>query len=174
MVKPDMGRISPMGFTRRGSYYYGLRTGMNDVYVATLDLATGKLLAPPTKATQRFVGSNHGPAWSPDGKYLAYISQRGPSRFGRGSRIISIRSVKTGEERELSPNLNRLGHRMDLPWSPMGVPFLSTVRTRKTAGVSTRSTRKRVTSPPSCRTSVECCGSHALLTERRFTIRPPM
>ncbi len=124
LVKPDMGRIVPMGFTETGSYYYGLSTGMKDVYVATLDLKTGKLLTPSRKATQRFIGSNYAPAWSPDGQYLAYISQRGHSRFGQGSRIISIRSVKTGEERELSPNLNRLGHRMHLPWSPDGRSFL--------------------------------------------------
>ena len=127
LVKPDMGRIVPMGFTETGSYYYGLSTGMKDVYVATLDLKTGKLLTPSRKATQRFIGSNYAPAWSPDGQYLAYISQRGHSRFGQGSRIISIRSVKTGEERELSPNLNRLGHRMHLPWSPRWA-FLSCQR----------------------------------------------
>ena len=135
LVKPDMGRIMPMGFTETGSYYYGLRTGMNDVYIATLDLKTGKLLTPPTKATQRFVGSNYAPAWSPDGKYLAYISQRGHSRNGQGSRIISIRSVKTGEERELSPNLNVLSNgvprRTHLPWSPDGRSFLVVGRDKK-------------------------------------------
>jgi Tol biopolymer transport system component len=130
LVKPDMGRIRPMGFTADGSYYYGLYTGMNDVYTATLDLTTGKLLAPPTKASQRFEGSNYGADWSPDGKYLAYISLRGISPFarGQGSRIISIRSVKTGEERELLPELSLLSvgipSRIHLPWSPDGRSFV--------------------------------------------------
>ncbi len=130
LVRRDMGRIRPMGFTADGSYYYGLWTGMNDVYTATLDLTTGKLLAPPTKASQRFVGSNYGADWSPDGKYLAYISLRGISPFahGQGSRIISIRSVKTGEERELSPELSMLSagvpSRIHLPWSPDGRSFV--------------------------------------------------
>ena len=129
LVKPDMGRrILPMGFTKKGSYYYGLQTSMRDVYTATLDLATGKLLAPPTKATQRFVGSNTAPAWSPDGKYLAYVSQRGPSP-GLGSKIISIRSLKTGEEHEISTKLNYIFNR--LRWSPDGRSLLVTGRDKK-------------------------------------------
>ena len=129
LVKPDMGRrILPMGFTKKGSYYYGLQTGMNDVYTATLDLKTGKLLGPPTKATQRFVGSNSSPDWSPDGQFLAYISQRGPSP-GLGSKIISIRSLKTGEEHEISPKLNYIFNR--LRWSPDGRSLLVTGRDKK-------------------------------------------
>ncbi len=36
-----------MGFTRDGSYYYGVRTGMSDVYIAEVDLASGRVLAQP-------------------------------------------------------------------------------------------------------------------------------
>ena len=101
---------------------------MNDVYTATLDLKTGKLLVPPSKVTQRFVGTNTAPDWSPDGKYLAYISQRGPSP-GLGSKIISIRSLKTGEEHEISPKLNYIFNR--LRWSPDGRSLLVTGRDKK-------------------------------------------
>jgi len=125
LVKPDMGQSLPMGFTRKGSFYYGLWTRFEDIYVATLDLTSGKVVAPPTPATQRFVGFNSSPDWSPDGQYLAYISLRGPSPFasGPGSRIISIRSLKTGGEREISPELNSFS---GLRWSPDGRSFLVT------------------------------------------------
>ena len=104
---------------------------MNDVYLATLDLATGRLLAPPRRATQRFVGSNTSPDWSPDGKYLAYVSQRVRAPFGLGSTIIAIRSVETDEERELSLKVSpeQFGA---LRWSPDGRSLLLLGRDEKT------------------------------------------
>jgi len=127
LVKQDFGkRILPMGFTREGSLYYGLETGMMDVYTASLDFKTGKLLAAPKKATERFVGSNSKPDWSPDGRYLAYISQRGP--LWEGSFVVCIRSLETGEERDLSP---RLSYIFTLRWSPDGRSILLSARSTK-------------------------------------------
>jgi len=73
LVKSDMGRMMPMGFTREGSLYYGFSTLENagNVYVATLDLPAGRVVAPPNRAIQRFEGNNTSPAWSPDGNCLA-------------------------------------------------------------------------------------------------------
>jgi Tol biopolymer transport system component len=95
---------------------------MSDVSIATLDLATGTLLAPPTKATERSVGSTTLPAWSPDGKYLAYASQPLDDHFSTGldSRII-IQSMETGEERDFSPELRHIG---GIRWSPDGRSLL--------------------------------------------------
>jgi len=127
LVKQDFGkRILPMGFTREGSLYYGLETGMMDVYTASLDFKTGKLLAAPKKATESFVGSNSKPDWSPDGRYLAYISQRGP--LWEGSFVVCIRSLETGEERDLSP---RLSYIFTLRWSPDGRSILLSARSTK-------------------------------------------
>ena len=120
LVKQDVGgRIVPLGFAREGSFYYGLETGMMDVYTASLDFQTGELLSPPRKATERFVGSNSSPDWSPDGLYLAYISRRGP--LWQGSYVVCIRSVGTGEERELTP---RLSYIFTPRWSPDGRSIL--------------------------------------------------
>jgi len=66
------------------------------------------------KATQRFVGSNFSPAWSLDGQLLAYLSSRRQGLFERD--IIAIRSLKTGEERDLSPNLLEVWE--PIRWSP--------------------------------------------------------
>lgn len=106
LVRTDLGRVSPLGFTQKGAFYYGVLTGTNDVYTATMDLAAGTLLGPPAPVSRRFVGSNLFPDWSHDGKQLVYISGRQvfPGGGQRGG-ILKIRNVETGEERELAPKL---------------------------------------------------------------------
>jgi Tol biopolymer transport system component len=120
LVKQDIGPAQPIGFTRGGSYYYGLAIGANDVYTAEFDAATGRVVTEPQKATQRFVGSNHSPAWSPDGRFLAYISERNLGLFPHG--VISIHSLNTGEERDLS--LDLLDVWEPIRWSPDGHSIL--------------------------------------------------
>ena len=122
LVKKDIGRVLPLGVTRDGAFFYAIPTGMSDVYSATLDVATGTLVAPSAKVTERFVGSTSLPDWSPDGKYLAYVSQPMNEHFSTGldSRVI-IQSVETGEEREFSPELKHIG---GIRWSPDGRSLL--------------------------------------------------
>ncbi len=124
LVRPDLGASLLMGFTRNGALYYGTEIGTSDVYIAGLDAKTGKVAGPPTKAIERFVGSNSGPDWSPDGQSLAYASvrQRVTAGGGYGSRVIVVRSLKTGEERELSLKVH--GPRIRACWSPDGHSFL--------------------------------------------------
>ncbi len=117
LIKPDIGRFKAMGFTRDGSFYYGCQGGrIRDVYFAKLDPETGEILGPPKKAIKRFEGSNTQPDYSPDGKYLAYISRRGTMPFiSNHPNVLCIHSLKTGEEREFFPKLKEIG----LPrWSP--------------------------------------------------------
>ena len=122
LVKKDIGNVLPLGVTRDGAFFYAISTAMSDVYIATFDVATGTLLAPPAKATERFVGSTTLPDWSPDGKYLAYVSQPLNEHFSTGldSRVV-IQSVETGEEREFSPELQHIG---GIRWSPDGRSLL--------------------------------------------------
>jgi dipeptidyl aminopeptidase/acylaminoacyl peptidase len=71
LVKPDIGaRSSSLGITRSGSFYYKFNSGMVDVYVATLDPITGKVVTAPTQISQRFVGSNA----QPSGAFLKFYS----------------------------------------------------------------------------------------------------
>ena len=122
VIKQDMGRhIEPMGMTRAGNLFYGLHVGMQDVYIASLDFKTGRLLAQPKRATERFIGSNNRPDWSPDGRQLVYVSHRGPMPFGAGSYAVCVRSLETGEEREFLPKLNYL---WSPRWSPDGKSIL--------------------------------------------------
>jgi Tol biopolymer transport system component len=129
LVKQDIGQAQPIGFTRSGAFYYGLEIGNSDVYTAEFDPAAGKVATQPQKATQRFVGSNSSPAWSPDGQFLAYISSRTPSLIGHHPEFISIRSLKTGEERDLSPKLSFIWR--PLRWSPDGRSILVSGKDRK-------------------------------------------
>jgi len=102
-VKPELWRTTPLGFTRQGSYYYGVSPTMRNVYVATLDVTTGKMLAAPAPVTQRLLGANGHPAWSPDGRFLAYRSRREHGSGGAVDRVFAIRSVESGETREIAP-----------------------------------------------------------------------
>jgi Tol biopolymer transport system component len=117
LVKHELWRVRPLGFARNGSYVYGVPMNMPDVYVATMDPKTGELLDHPTRVSHSYFGRNGGAQWSPDGRYLAYISQRARLRGAFGTDVIVVRSTETGEVRELRPNLGRMG----LPeWSPDG------------------------------------------------------
>ena len=120
MVKPDLGQdVVPMGFAQDGSYYYSVRSGMSEVYVGELDLATGSQLAGPSPATQRYAGSNHSPEWSSDGRQLLFLSHRGPGVWG--ARAICVRDTESGEVREIPSKLERM---VDARWFPDGQSLL--------------------------------------------------
>jgi len=119
MVKPSMGPIKPLGFTRKGSFYYGISQDRKDIYIAELDPQTGEILAPPKRTITRFEGANQTPDYSPDGKYLAYISTRGVrSSFMRNDvgNVLCVRSLETGKDRKIFPEgLKSFGYPR---WSP--------------------------------------------------------
>jgi Tol biopolymer transport system component len=134
LLKPDMGGIASLGFSRDGSYYYGVRTRSQDVYVAELNPETGDLSRPPVRLTERFQGSNLGGAWSPDGRKLAYFSRRGTTSSGPGNMAVVIRSLDTGEEREFFSNL-AFNRRWPIArWSPDGQSLLLATRDNRGRG----------------------------------------
>jgi Tol biopolymer transport system component len=97
---------------------------MRDIYIASLDMATGKVTVPPAPVNPRLLGGNKtSAAWSPDGQYLAYRMADGVTR---------IRSMKTDEERELPSNLLRIDTRFGrIRWSPDGRSLLASARDDK-------------------------------------------
>ena len=111
LIKPNIGLIGSIGFAPDGSYYYGIQTGSSDVIIAEFDRETGKVLSPPQPV--RHIGKDTYPDWSPDGRHLAYCDK---------SRFIRIRSVETGEEREVA----EVGYFHCLRWAPDGKSVLVT------------------------------------------------
>lgn len=121
IVSRDMGRMTPLGLTRDGAFFYHLRTGLVDVYTASLDPATGIVTGTPEAVAPNYIGSNISSNWSPDGRYLAYVSIRSPVAADRVSRTLTIRDIETGEERDLWP---ALAFFIEPHWSPDGRTIL--------------------------------------------------
>jgi len=137
LVKKDIGLVSPLGFASDGSFYYGVSIRNRDVYIGTLDKEREKFLVPPEKLTGHFVGNNFSPEWSPDGKFLAYISSRLP-RYEYGADSLYIVSLETGEEREVvrPQEIRRLGGvSRGICWSPDGRSILSSGHDKKGQGI---------------------------------------
>lgn len=118
IVKKDIGRVSALGFARNGSLFYSVDASQTELNLAAVDTGTGKVVTPPAPVSQHFVGSNTDAAWSPDGQNLAYLSIRGPAWAGAAKITLRIRSLQTGEERELSPKLHNLS---GTRWFPDGL-----------------------------------------------------
>ncbi len=117
LFKRDIGTSSVLGFSEEGALFYGVGTGQEDVYITSLDFETGKTMSGPVRGPRRFLGSNSSPEWSPGGQRLAYFSRREAA----GSTVISIRSLKTGEERDLPLQLGLNRPHLNRPrWSPDG------------------------------------------------------
>lgn len=122
LVKRDIGPAIPIGFTRKGSYYFAIQQRMQNVYTAVFNPGTGDVAAPAQKIIREFEGYNEAPSYSPDGKYIAYISCRSPmiKPFGagvRGGNVLCIKSMETGKEKEIKPSLHQIGYPV---WSPDG------------------------------------------------------
>ena len=96
LLKRDVGLKRPLGLTDAGALFYGLGSGREDVYVASLGLDTETPSAAPVRATERFLGSNRSAEWSPDGRHLAYFSRRN----AKASKVLCIQSLESGDYRE--------------------------------------------------------------------------
>jgi Tol biopolymer transport system component len=129
LVRSELGLIFPMEFTRDGSYYYSFVTGTQDVFVATVDWATGNFVTAPKSVSQRNVGFNQWADWSRDGKYLAYVTRRGLMSGDLGWQILSIYSAETGKTRQFQ--FNQMHYFNRLRWSPDGRFILAVGGDRK-------------------------------------------
>ena len=131
LVKSGVGPVDPLGFTPEGSFYYCISRQWNDVYIAELDPETGEILSSSTKLPTRLEGLNKEPDYSPDGKHLAYARAKNPSasmtNSDFGGELLVIRSLDTGEEREIITGLDRMGFPR---WSPDGQSILVVVRNK--------------------------------------------
>jgi Tol biopolymer transport system component len=108
LLRANVGEIG-LGFARDGSYYYGTRTQEDDVYLATIEPESLKVIEQPRRISEKFAGHNLNPEWSPDGQSIAFLrrgaaAQRaGAGVFGGfGIAEVIIQSIVTSEERALA------------------------------------------------------------------------
>ena len=120
LVKPDFGDSALLGLTRSGAVFVQIATGKSTLSVASVDFESGAVL--PTAPILSIDGGS-APAWSPDGKHLAYVTNLGkadPLGAASGSEFVTvaIRALDTGQTRELHPALAYFSEQ--LRWSPDG------------------------------------------------------
>ncbi|MCX6537514.1 MAG: hypothetical protein NT151_01065 [Acidobacteria bacterium] len=132
LVRKDIGQVTPMGFSARGSFFYNVGVSLVDVYEGSLDLAKGTAVAPPKKIIPRVVGNNHSAEWSPDGKYLAYVSERQAGSATQSSYILCIRTDQTGEEREVPLGIESFWR---MHWSADGRAVFATMYDKTNQGL---------------------------------------
>lgn len=126
LVKRDIpAKIRPKGFTRNGAFYYAIEFSTMEVAVAEVDMQTGQQLKRSQTVGQ--TGTDVAPAWSPDGRYLAYGIQKPDN-----SQTICIRNMETGQERVIDP---KLPHFLSLRWSPDGKHLLGSTFKQKSPQV---------------------------------------
>ncbi len=125
LLKANVGSMSPLGITRRGILYYTLTNDRRNIYVAELDAAL-RVTQPPALVSERFLNSNNRGAWSRDGRYLAYYSFRGAESDWARSATLVIRTMATGEERDIDLHLKVPIHSFAAPprWFPDGQSVL--------------------------------------------------
>jgi Tol biopolymer transport system component len=116
LLKAGLGNPWSLGVTRSGALYVGvMQQGPYNAEVASVDLASGSLLAPPSMPLKSKGGSNSNPDWSRDGR-LSILSSRDPVEASQ-NRVITILKPETGSILELKPAMAWINNPR---WSPDG------------------------------------------------------
>ncbi len=119
-IAPLGSSIMPLGFSREGSFYYGVGSQEFHLYLAGLDPA-GKVMT--CEKLVSHVDGHAGAGWSPDGQQLVYARPR-----WLGDCALVVRSLASGEERELSLRGREAGGGYSLRWAPDGRAILALCR----------------------------------------------
>jgi Tol biopolymer transport system component len=115
LIETGIGTITPQGFDQDGSLYYMTSPSRGNVYTAEWNPKTGEILEKPERPIKHLGQSTYSPSYSPDGKYLAYVSVRGGNPMSKEQHFICIRSLDTGDEREFKTEYKSWGR---FRWSP--------------------------------------------------------
>ena len=116
MLKTDVSfAITPIRFTESGSFYYGLDSGSRDVYTASFDPEANEPFGTPKKISLQYEGLNRTPAWSSDGRYIAYIASRKQRQIFNSNAVI-IHDLQTGLERNIILDVRWIYNY--IAWSP--------------------------------------------------------
>ena len=121
-MKGDLWLVAnSLGVDRTGRLYYSVQPTTANVFTATIDPSTARVLVPPS-AVSTGLERKQTPDWSPDGRSIAYVTrQTGFPASGLGNFRIVIRSFETGEVQELVPAMNVI---QNVRWFPDGQSLL--------------------------------------------------
>ncbi|HSM07371.1 MAG TPA: hypothetical protein VK858_22270 [Longimicrobiales bacterium] len=100
LVRGDVWDMAPQGFSG-DQFFYVVNRAAAQIRTATVDVASGSVLTPPTMIRPPSEGWSREPAWSPDGDYLAFLDYPAGEGWDANHARLGIRSVHTGETRYL-------------------------------------------------------------------------
>jgi eukaryotic-like serine/threonine-protein kinase len=111
LVDPDVGNVLLLGTTDSGTLFVRRSTGGRDVHTADMNPQALALTSRPERLSNRSVGTAESPAWSPDGRYIAYV-RREDERL-----TMVVKSIVDGTDREFPL---RFVFAEKLQWEPGG------------------------------------------------------
>ncbi len=110
--------IGLLAATTGGDLYRSLTHYSADVYTRTIDLTAAIEAGPPSRISMTEIGNHVAPAWSPDGRSMAYFTIRERNIPGAvPERTLTIQELGTGRVRRLPVPLGFLGG-YSPRWSP--------------------------------------------------------
>jgi Tol biopolymer transport system component len=126
LIRPNAGLFKPMGLTPAGALYTQTWGGWSNgtmVKTAPFDFSRGQFESVPQDVEQSLANATAEPRWSNDGKFIAYTSRPHGTMMGQFSSDIAltVRSLETGEVRELRPKLANFG----FVWAPQDDGFFA-------------------------------------------------
>lgn len=131
LLKSEMwGIFGTASLTNAGSLHYVIRVGRRELFVAAFDPATGIVSSAPTPVSARYRATG-GHAWSPDGKFVAFVADTGIPGDGARAQSIVIRSAASDEMRELTPDFTYINH---IQWDVDGASFLASAQKQQRDG----------------------------------------
>ncbi|MCI0411319.1 serine/threonine-protein kinase, partial [bacterium] len=108
IVRKDIGQVYPLKITKDGSLFYAHLMSSFDVFTGSLSARAGQ----PVKISSGFPGSNGGPEFAPDGKYLIFQTAKNPFEkrwnFAPPAQL-ALLSLDSNEEKRFSHGLQMVG-----------------------------------------------------------------
>lgn len=112
-----LGAPSDVALSDDGALYDAENVTFKELYTAAIDLSGRTPVGPPTRIAHTELGQHTSPAYSPDGKSVAYFTMR-PSLPGRRpDNILTIGDVQSGAARKLDIKLGFVDG-----WRPRWLP----------------------------------------------------